>query len=182
MILGALSAQAGLVKSALRLHLSASMISGVTLLLAGVFVLFALAFGAAALFFELEESMSRTGAALWVGLLALFLAVLVWLIGVLVARPRRRAAKTTMTAAMAPLTALGMTAARPPAAARGTTAPPPPPNTHAMMLDQGMEVGAWAHAALAAHPVGLLAAGLGMGLAVGFSPGLRRGIRRLLPW
>ncbi len=182
MILGALSAQAALVKSALRLQVSASMVSGITLLLAGIFVLFAMAFGAAALFFALEEDMSPTGAALWVALLALFLAVLAWLIGVLIARPRRRAAKTAMTAALSPLTAAGLAASPRPPAPRGAGAPPPPPNTHAMMLDHGMEVGARAHAAMAAHPVGLLAAGLGMGLVVGFSPGLRRGIRRMLPW
>jgi hypothetical protein len=184
MILGALSAQANVVKSAVKLHLSATMISAVSLIIGGVLLMFALGFLGTAIFLALAEDMSPMAAALWVAAGALILALLVWLIGSLMGRTRRRAAQVALNGAVAPFTALGLAAAPPPrATATGDVPPPPPPPmSHAMMLDHGMAVGARAHAAVAAHPVRLLAAGLGLGVAVGLSPGLRRGLRRLLPW
>ncbi|MGC2855430.1 hypothetical protein ACM64Y_08140 [Novispirillum sp. DQ9] len=182
MILEAFAAQAALAKQAVSLHMAAGAARAVSIAIAAVFLLFALGFAAVALFFVLEQSMSPAAAALWVALLLVLLAGLAWMLGVLVARPRTRAARVAMTSAMAPLTAAGLAATRPapPTAAGGVA--PPPPSAHALMLDHGMAVGARAHAALAAHPVGLLAAGLGAGLLFGLSAGVRRGVRRLLPW
>ncbi|MFA7428544.1 MAG: hypothetical protein WCZ23_00135 [Rhodospirillaceae bacterium] len=185
MILGALSAQANVVKSALKLHLSATVISAVSLIIVGVLVMLALGFAGTALFLALAEDMSPVAAALSVAAGALILALVVWLTGSLIGRTRRRAAQVALKGAVAPFTAMGLAAAPPPpspATGRKATPPPAPPTTHAMMLDHGMAVGARAHAAVAAHPVRLLAAGLGLGVAVGLSPGLRRGLRRLLPW
>lgn len=192
MILGALSAQANLVKTGLRQHLQATVISGVSIAVAAVFAFLALMFLCVALFFTLERTMTPAAAALWVAAAALGVALVIWLIGSLLGRARRRLARTSMNAATAPLAALGMGAGVPPPPGAGPTAPPPPggpvvgaapkPDVHAMMLDHGMAVGAQAHAALAAHPVRLLAVGLGAGLAFGLSPALRRGVRRLFPW
>lgn len=184
MILGALAAQASLVKQAVGLQVAAGVARAVTITIAAIFMLFAIGFAATALFFVLEESMSPAKAALWVAAGAVALAVLIWLIGILVAKPRKRAAKIAMTSAMAPLTAAGLAAgpAAPPPKPGAGGAPPPPPNPHAMMLDHGMAVGARAHAAMTAHPMGLIAAGLGVGLLFGLSSGLRRAARGLLPW
>lgn len=189
MILGAFAAQAALVKQAVGLRVAAGTARAVSMVIAAIFLLFAIGFAATALFFHLEESMSPSMAALWVAGGAVGLAVLVWLIGILIAAPRERAAKIAMTSAMAPLTAAGLAGrSAPPKSKPGRSAgaagaaPPPSSDPHAMALDQGMAVGEKAHAAMAAHPVALLTAGLGAGLLFGLSPGLRRAVRRLLPW